>query len=71
METRTVLAPGTTVDLGNGLEGRVLDVCLKTQGEQYRVAWWNGKTRVVEWLEAEELSPVQSTKTALIGFVQK
>lgn len=56
MENRTVLAPGATVDLGNGLEGRVLEVCLKAQGEQYRVAWWNGRTRVVESLRGKNLA---------------
>ncbi len=66
-----MIAPGASVDLGNELIGKVLEVCVKEASEQYRVVWWNGKTRVVEWLEPTELARTQSTKPVVVGFKQQ
>lgn len=62
-------AVGETVWIGLGcsIVGEVLAVQLGPAGAiTYRVAWWDGPRRCVEWLEACEVAP-QGPK-AEIGF---
>jgi hypothetical protein len=65
---RTVIAPGAMVDLGRGLVGKVVQVCLRPQGEAYQVAWWDGNYRKCEWLESCELTACEERRTEAIGF---
>jgi hypothetical protein len=67
---REVFAIGSEVEISTcGLVGRVLEVCLKSQGEQYRVVWWNGKSRNVEWFESCEVRASDKAKRTPIGFL--
>lgn len=53
---REIIAPNSAVSV-SGHNAIVLEVALKSHATQYRVAWWNGATRVVEWLEEVEIDP--------------
>jgi hypothetical protein len=65
-----ILAPGTAVwlSLGEDITGEILQVCIKSNSYvQYQVAWWSGRERRCEWLEAFEFTPVKDAKLP-IGF---
>jgi hypothetical protein len=70
MTDRIVIAPGANVDLGNGLIGKVLEVCVKESSERYREVWWNGTTRVVAWFEPNKLKCAQVRKSVVVCFVK-
>jgi hypothetical protein len=68
---RTVSAPGSRVRMrGNPkIEAFVVAVLLKAGGESYQVAWFDGNTRNLEWLEPEELlEPEEDSRALQIGF---
>lgn len=52
------LRPGRRVLLQGNLEGRVIQALIRENASiQYQVAWWDGRTRHCEWLEAFEVEP--------------
>jgi len=59
---RCIWAPESTVCLGEGLTGVVLEICIKSSGNQYRVVWWDGNNRKSEWLEECELTAHESNQ---------
>lgn len=54
-----VFAPGSKVEIHPGkapIKGTVLEAAIATGGGvRYRVAWWNGRSRSEDWLEACEV----------------
>jgi len=65
---RTVLAIGSKVLLHDDLVGRILEVCIREHGEQYRVSWWSNNVRNAEWLESSELITDAGSQKTEIGF---
>lgn len=65
-----VLACGTPVVLGpdRDIEGTVIDVGVRSGVVQYRVAWWSGRERKTEWLEACEVHCADDAGVLRIGF---
>lgn len=67
----TVYRPGTPVTLAGEITGGIIQVCIGTNDHvTYQVAWWDGNTRRLEWLEEIELIPAaaDATATLRIGF---
>jgi len=60
-------AIGTKVTIGNGIPGTITGIAYYGNYLQYRVAWWNGAARVVEWLECAEVEPTEKSPRK-IGF---
>lgn len=69
MSERIIFAIGTKIELENSVVGTIVEVSLKDWSEQYRVVWWEGSNRRVEWLEKLELKSVSKTEYTKIGFI--
>lgn len=71
--TIRVFAPGTEVAIapgGDHIRGKIVEVAINDGGTiQYRVAWWNGRTRNCDWLSASEVSWTDGAERVRIGFV--
>ena len=69
-----VFAPGSIVEIhpgGDAIRGQVVAVSVEHGGTvQYRVAWWNGRTRNCDWLHATEVSWIEGAERTRIGFMQ-
>lgn len=70
----TVIAPGSIVKLATGtqepIEGVVVDVLLSDKFYvQYKVQWWDGRTRRLEYFEEFAVTPADNSIPSLkIGF---
>lgn len=53
---------------GDGFVGKILGVAIYEEGVKYKVVWWNGRERTVEWLNDVEVSPSADTEVRTIGF---
>ena len=60
-------AIGTKVTNGGDIPGTITGVAFYEDDTQYRVAWWNGKTRTLEWLTSHEVKPTDESPRK-IGF---
>ena len=71
-ESMVVFQPGGSVLVGPGSEkitAEILSVAIYNRGTQYQCAWWDGRSRRVEWLEDFEVEPLPTGSTrATIGF---
>lgn len=51
-----VHAPGSAVEIGpadNPIRGEIAQVTIGQRlGTHYQVSWWNGRTRLTEWIPA-------------------
>ncbi len=66
--TMNVIKPGTQVDLAEDVQGTVTDVMVSGESDiQYKVSWWNGRSRCHEWFQAFELDNA-GCERASIGF---
>lgn len=67
-----IYEPGRTVKVGGDIIARVLEVSIRsidTDEVQYRVSWWDGRTRHAEWVNGSEVSMCDGTEERdLIGF---
>ena len=64
-----VFAVGTKVTLDSDIIGMVTGIAIYSDSRiQYQVAWWNGRSRSCEWLEACEVNPCESYKVTCVGF---
>lgn len=67
-----VFKPRSPVCVGFGKEkisAEVLSVSIGTHNVQYQCAWWDGRTRKVEWLEHFEVEPLgDKSQSVPIGF---
>lgn len=69
MKEAVVLDVGCDVILNKGIEGKILQICIRETGTQYQVVWWCGSTRKCEWLESQEVEPTSNSPSQLkIGF---
>lgn len=73
--TLTLLSPGTPVLLGptlDPIDGTILAALLRVnEYVQYEVAYWDGKTRKVEWIASHEVRPrAGGASITKIGFAQ-
>lgn len=59
---------GTKVTLHDDLVGTVLSVSIRGTSIQYEVAWWDGRTRKVEWFAEFELAATGDEEKTAIGF---
>lgn len=68
--TIEVIMIGSPVMIANGtVEATLLAVCLYDKNRiTYQCSWWNGRSRISEWLEQHEVSRVEETAGARIGF---
>lgn len=69
----SIIPPGANVRIGGSSEdefaGVVCQACIREGGAvQYQVAWWNGRERRCEWLEACEVVTAQEAARQEIGF---
>lgn len=56
---------------GEGVTGKITGLMVEGDNEiSYRVAWWNGRTRVNEWVYADELKASTGERLS-IGFGQR
>jgi hypothetical protein len=61
----TLLTPPDKI----GIPCRILAVMVGAKlGVSYQVAWWDGRTRNVEWVEEVELGPNAAAKTVRLGW---
>jgi hypothetical protein len=60
-------AVGSTVTIGDDINGLVTGILLDGDGLQYKVAWWSGRERKCEWLTNDEVHPVNPIAVR-IGF---
>ncbi len=71
-ETLAVFQPGTPVLIGLGgekISAEVLAVAIYSHNIQYQCAWWDARSRRVEWLEDFEVEPLaDKSKKTPIGF---
>ncbi len=74
MKMREIIPPGTAVLMGSSddlLVGRVVEVLMDGVNVchvQYKVVWWDGRTRRSEWLEESEVAPRTPDSTMGMGF---
>lgn len=63
-----VYAPGTPVTIGDKIDALIVAVQIDSGWSvTYQVAWWNGNTRELEWITADEISAANDGPTT-IGF---
>lgn len=71
-QTIEVIAPGSTVLVGGDIEAVVLALSLGRDGLQYKVAWWDGRTRTEQWVDQLEVCSRESAAgrngTIRIGY---
>ena len=59
---------GSRVLLGEEIKGLISGVCIRSNGYiTYEITWWNGNDRKVEWVQVDEISPIEP-KSQRIGF---
>lgn len=68
--TIEVFSPGFNVTIGENIPAIILQVAIKRGGRvEYEVAWWNGRSRVTDWLIASEVqADSQEMPITRIGF---
>lgn len=66
-----VWGPGTDVSVNDDIPAVVVQVCLSGSPSdphiQYQVAWFDGRTRHVQWLETSEVAATAGKKVP-VGF---
>lgn len=70
MDSVTLIPIGRRVMLISGdgdIEGVVVGIQIAETGVQYRVAWWNGRTREEDWLYPFEIKD-REPLSLKIGF---
>ena len=60
-------AIGTKVTIGGDIPGTITGVAFYEGETQYRVTWWKGNARTLEWLTSHEVKPTDETPRK-IGF---
>ncbi len=69
MKHLSVFAPGTACVLGDGIPGIITGIMVDAAGIQYRVAWWEKRTRKHEWVYDYEINGKADTSERIsIGF---
>ena len=69
MKDLLVIPIGTHVRIGidRQIDAIIMSILIKTSHVEYEVAWWDNRTRNIEYINAIELEPlVGKTK---IGFI--
>lgn len=51
--------------------GTVTGIMIDVEGLQYRVAWWDGRSRKCEWLMEYEVETDGAAPVAVIGFARQ
>ena len=69
MDTTKLFPVGTKARIGQDLEATILGICIYAHDIEYQCAWWNGRERKCEWLNAAEISATEQYAPVLIGFV--
>ncbi|MEO1527997.1 MAG: hypothetical protein AAFX06_21405 [Planctomycetota bacterium] len=69
MEPVEVIPVGSTVSIGDGIEGRITQIGISASGVTYEVTWWNGRTRVTAWISELEIENAATRQP--IGFAQE
>lgn len=63
-----IYPPKTAVMIGGGIDAMVVRVCIAMEGHvTYECTWFEGRTRVLAWVEACEIE-CPSSKRMEIGF---
>lgn len=61
---------GTKVKLSTDIPGVIIGIWIEPANVvSYRVVWWNGRDRKIEWLSALEFDP-DNYNTKTIGFIE-
>lgn len=69
MDSITVFKPETSVEIAGGIDAIVLSVCINPNGNvEYKVVWFDGRTRRSEWMQACEVSEALCSEEVTIGF---
>jgi hypothetical protein len=66
-----LLAPGSSVVLfdSEALRGTIIAIAIYPKNRiQYQVAWWDGRSRLSEWLEECEVKKADTAAPIKIGF---
>ncbi len=71
MQTIEVIAQGSTVLIGDGIEGKITAVTLRDKNIVYEVTWWDGRIRRVEWLQSQEVREKDRCQKTKIGFNER
>jgi hypothetical protein len=61
---------GDTTTGNNGSRGVITEILIQDKNISYKVAWWNGGSRVCEFLTEGEIR-VKEVKEVTIGFIPK
>lgn len=65
-----IFEPGTKVVVAENLTGTIVQVLIEAPRRvQYKVSWWNGRSRSCEWLESFEFEAHNGSTKVPIGFV--
>lgn len=64
--------PGDSVQLYGDVSARILAVLIEGEPDspcvQYKVRWWNGRSREEGWVASHEIVPNSASKNLRIGF---
>jgi len=65
-----VISPGSKVTIGEDITATILSVTIEPGGAvSYKAAWWSGRTRYQETIDASEVSEtVDATNYLGVGF---
>lgn len=60
---------GSRVCLDRDIEAIVTEILIEGYSVQYKVAWWDGRARNEQWVNAAEVFAPQDTPELQIGFL--
>lgn len=64
----TILPLGADIRIGDDIPAIVMATTIRGERVSYQVAWWDDRKRVESWVEACEITALDSTEELKIGF---
>ena len=59
---------GTKIKVGDDIPATIVGVALYTSSIEYKIVYWDGKTRKIEWIDESEFDTISIETKEKIGF---